>query len=246
MESQYNNNSNTISSPKNNETQLDPTMLSTWSHRAWLASGSTAVLLSLAKLAIGVTNSKDHNFWLVALSSMVACVVGFVVVDLASGVYHWAADNYGCASTPIFGYQAEAFQLHHEFPMRITRHEFVNRTHPFACVVTFLVLPTHLFWDHPIIHGFVGVFFGCVIFTQQFHVWAHGAKNQLPPLVVALQDLHILVGRSQHEAHHRPPYNCNYCVISGFWNAFLDKNKIFKALEKLLFLKFGVKPNSWS
>ncbi|KAF4368383.1 hypothetical protein F8388_019100 [Cannabis sativa] len=109
MESQYNNNSNTISSPKNNETQLDPTMLSTWSHHAWLASGCTAVLLSLAKLAIGVTNSKDHNFWLVALSSTVACVVGFVVVDLASGVYHWAADNYGCASTPIFGYQAEAF-----------------------------------------------------------------------------------------------------------------------------------------
>ncbi|KAF4368706.1 hypothetical protein G4B88_000963 [Cannabis sativa] len=193
-------------SPNENKTQLDPTMLSTWSHRAWLASGCTTVLLSLSWLVIGVTNSKNHNIWL-ALSSLVACVVGYVVVDLVSGLYHWAVDNYGSASTPIFGKQVKAFQLHHELPMRINKHEFVNRTHPFASIVTFIVLPIHIFLDHPIIHGFVFVFFGCAIFANQFHVWAHGTKNQLPPLVVALQDLGIFLGRSQHNKHHRPLNN---------------------------------------
>ncbi|KAM6554594.1 hypothetical protein CsatB_015356 [Cannabis sativa] len=130
-------------------------------------AGCTTVLLSLARLVIGVTNSKDHNVWL----ALVACVAGYVVVDLVSGLYHWAVDNYGSASTPIFGNQAKAFQLHHELPMRITKHEFVNRTHPFASIVTFILLPIHIFLDHPIIHGFVFVFFGCAIFASRLGPW---------------------------------------------------------------------------
>ncbi|BFG29527.1 hypothetical protein CerSpe_158010 [Prunus speciosa] len=63
---------------------------------------------------------------------------------------------------------------------------------------------------------------------------------------MALQDLGILVSRSQHAAHHQKPYNNNYCIVSGVWNRFLDKHKVFEELEMMLFLKQGVRPRSWN
>ncbi|CAL9017586.1 unnamed protein product, partial [Prunus brigantina] len=186
----------------------DPSLLSTWSHRACVACGFTMVLVSLAKSIIGAANS---HMW---LEPILAGSVGYVLADLGSGIYHWGTDNYGSALTPIVGAQIEAFQ-------------------DVVC-------------DDPIVHGLVAVCSDSIMFRQQFHAWNHGMKSQLPPVVVALQDLGILVSRSQHAAHHRKPYNNNYCIVSGVWNGFLDKHKVFEALEMMLFLKQGVRPRSWS
>lgn len=218
----------------------DPSLLSTWSHRAWVASGCTTVLISLAKSMAGAANS---HIW---LEPALAGLVGYILADLASGVYHWGIDNYGGASTPIFGSQIEGFQGHHKWPWTITKRQFANNLHALARAVTFTVLPIDLICNDPVIHGFVGVCSGCIMFSQQFHAWAHGTKSRLPPLVVALQDLGILVSRSQHAAHHRPPYNNNYCIVSGIWNEFLDKQMVFEALEMILFFKLGVRPRTWS
>ncbi|KAG2263105.1 hypothetical protein Bca52824_070184 [Brassica carinata] len=49
----------------------------------------------------------------------------------------------------------------------------------------------------------------------------HGTKSKLPPLVVALQDMGLLVSRKQHARHHQAPYNNNYCIVSGTWNKVL-------------------------
>ncbi|XP_059662502.1 fatty acid desaturase 4, chloroplastic [Cornus florida] len=218
----------------------DPSWQSTWSHRAWVASGCTTVLVSLAKSVAGAAHS---HIW---LEPMLAGLVGYVLADLGSGVYHWGIDNYGSASTPIFGSQIEAFQGHHKWPWTITRRDFANNLHALARAVTFTVLPIDLVLNDPILYGFVGVCSGCIMFSQQFHAWAHGTKSRLPPPVVVLQDAGILVSRSQHAAHHRSPYNNNYCIVSGVWNEFLDKHKVFEALEMVLFFKHGVRPRSWN
>ncbi|KAK9938481.1 hypothetical protein M0R45_015214 [Rubus argutus] len=218
----------------------DPSLLSTWSHRAWVASGCTTVLISLAK---SVTGAAHSHIW---AEPILAGLVGYVLADLGSGVYHWGIDNYGGASTPIFGAQIEAFQGHHKWPWTITKRQFANNLHALARVITFTVLPLDLAFDDPILHGFIAVCSGCIMFSQQFHAWAHGTKSRLPPLVVALQDSGILISRSQHSAHHRQPYNNNYCIVSGVWNEFLDKHKVFEALEMILFFKQGLRPRSWS
>ncbi|PON51527.1 B domain of TMEM189, localization domain containing protein [Parasponia andersonii] len=218
----------------------DPSLQSTWSHRAWVASGCTTVLISLAKSMVGAANL---HIW---AEPTLAALVGYILADLGSGVYHWGIDNYGGASTPIFGAQIEAFQGHHKWPWTITRRQFANNLHALARAITFVVLPIDLICDDPIVLGFVSTCSGCIMFSQQFHAWAHMTKSRLPPLVVALQDLGILVSRSQHAAHHRPPYNNNYCIVSGVWNEFLDNQQVFEALEMLLFFKLGVWPRSWS
>ncbi|KAK6946882.1 Lipid desaturase domain [Dillenia turbinata] len=218
----------------------DPSLQSAWSHRAWVASGCATVLISLAK---SLTTSIDSQMW---LEPTLAGLVGYVLADLGSGVYHWGIDNYGSAKTPIFGSQIEAFQGHHKWPWTITKRQFANNLHALARAVTFVVLPIDFLCNDPIFSTFAGVCSGCIMFSQQFHAWAHCTKSKLPWLVVALQDLGILVSRSQHAAHHRPPYNNNYCIVSGVWNQFLDRQNVFEVLEMVLFFKFGVRPRSWS
>ncbi|XP_035845956.1 fatty acid desaturase 4, chloroplastic-like [Helianthus annuus] len=136
---------------------------------------------------------------------------------------------------------------HHKWPWTITKRQFANNLHALARVITYTVLPIDLvFHDQPVVMGFVGMASGCIMFSQQFHAWAHGTKSKLPAVVVALQDAGVLVSRSQHAAHHKQPYNNNYCIVSGVWNRFLDDHKVFEALEMVIYFKLGLRPRSWS
>ncbi|KAH7860429.1 hypothetical protein Vadar_013313 [Vaccinium darrowii] len=218
----------------------DPSVQSTWSHRAWVASGCIAIAISLVKCITAAINSCS---W---LEPIIAGCFGYVLADLGTGVYHWAIDNYGSASTPIFGPHIEAFQSHHETPWKFTWREFAYNIHELARGITFAVLPLNFFSNDPLLHGFIAVFSGFVLFSEQFHYWAHDTKSRLPPFVVALQDAGLLLSRSQHAAHHRPPYNQNYCIVSGMWNGFLSEYKMFETLEMLVFSKLGVQPRSWN
>lgn len=218
----------------------DPTLRSTWAHRAWLTGGCTTVLISLAK---SVAAAAESHTW---LEPIIAAFVGYALADLGSGVYHWGIDNYGGAETPVFGAQIDAFQGHHRWPWVITRRHFANNLHALARAVTLIVLPINLACPDPTFLGFVATCSGCIMFSQQFHAWAHAPKSKLPAVVVALQDGGVLVSRSQHAAHHRAPYNNNYCIVSGGWNEILDRNKVFEAMEMVIFFKFGVRPRSWT
>ncbi|ESQ54567.1 hypothetical protein EUTSA_v10025879mg [Eutrema salsugineum] len=217
----------------------DPTLQSTWTHRLWVSAGCTTVFASFAKSIIGGFHS---HLW---LEPALAGFAGYVLADLGSGVYHWGIDNYGDESTPLIGTQIEAAQGHHKWPWTITRRQFANNSHALARGITIAVLPLVLASKDPLVHGFVSTFAFCVLFCQQFHAWAHGSKSKLPPLVVALQDMGLLLSRTQHVNHHRPPYN-SYCIVSGAWNKVLDESRFFESLEKLLYFKIGVRPRSWS
>ncbi|KAL3733527.1 hypothetical protein ACJRO7_022964 [Eucalyptus globulus] len=149
-----------------------------------------------------------------------AGVVEYVLADLGSGVYHRGIDNYGDASTPVFGAQIEAF-----LPWTITRRQAANNLHALARAVAFVVGPIEFICNDPAMLGFVAC-----------HSWVHITKSKLPPLMVALQA----------SGHHRAPYENNYCIVSEAWNEFLDGWRVFKALEMVLSFKFGLRPWCWS
>lgn len=86
----------------------------------------------------------------------------------------------------------------------------------------------------------------CAACSQQFHAWAHMKKGQLPGLVLALQDAGVLVSRKAHGAHHRPPFEGNYSIVSGIWNKTLDGSGVFKKAERFIFNKTGVAPRNWT
>ncbi|KAL8509978.1 hypothetical protein ACS0TY_016986 [Phlomoides rotata] len=87
--------------------------------------------------------------------------------------------------------------------------------------------------------------FTSVIFSQQFHAWSHTPKGLLPAVVVALQDAEIILRRGDHAAHHQPPFNSNYCIVSGVCNRVLDKSKLFVGLEVVVLRLLGYRPHSW-
>lgn len=221
--------------------QLDKEELeSTVEHKLWV-TGAGVLLLGL--FSRGVVEVEGVGS---ILQAVAAGTGAFLLVDLLSGVYHWGIDNYGSASTPVFGKQIAGFQGHHEWPWTITHREFCNNVHTIckpAIPVVLMSLTMHppFFMDI-----FLSVGTTCAILAQQFHSWAHTKRSQLPASVALLQDVGILVSTAEHCRHHRQPFNSNYCIVAGFWNKFLDDSRIFPFLEEKIYESTGVAPRCWS
>ncbi|KAK2639678.1 hypothetical protein Ddye_027473 [Dipteronia dyeriana] len=63
--------------------------------------------------------------------------------------------------------------------------QFANNLHALG-VIMFIMLHIYILCDDPTLQGFVSVCSGCIMFSQQFHPWAHGKKSKLSSPVVAL------------------------------------------------------------
>ncbi|KAJ1407921.1 hypothetical protein SESBI_23951 [Sesbania bispinosa] len=85
----------TVVTATNRPIDNDPSLQSTWSHRAWVVAGCTTLLISLGE---SIKGAVDLHMW---VEPILAGWVGYILADLGSGVYHWAIDNYGDGSTPI-------------------------------------------------------------------------------------------------------------------------------------------------
>ncbi|CAL5010680.1 unnamed protein product [Urochloa decumbens] len=217
---------------------------STWPHRFWTLAGSAAILSSLSTSASLVTSGSSP-----ALDPLAAALAAYTLADLSTGIYHWLVDNYGDATTPLVGSQIAAFQGHHRHPSTITLRDPCNNLHALSRAAALSLFPADALLsaaDAPAAaHAFVGAFAACVVLSQQFHAWAHEKRRRLPVGVEWLQDAGVLVSRAEHAAHHRRPYDSNYCIVSGMWNGVLDRYRVFEALEMVVYLRTGVRPRSW-
>lgn len=218
----------------------DTNLKSTLEHRLWLAFGASAVTGMLAK-AVTACHSPEE-----ALQVGAGILAAYVLSDLGTGFYHWGVDNYGDATTPVFGAQIDAFQGHHQRPWTITKREFANNLHAIARPAGMFLTPFLLLPSQPLVDSFLGTFLGLVVMSQHIHALSHMKKSQLPKSVIALQDAGILLGRKMHGTHHKPPYDVNYCIVSGLWNPFLNEARVFKRLERWIYNKWGVAPRAWS
>jgi len=179
---------------------------------------------------------------LVAAGCVMALVLAVEFADFGTGVYHWAIDNYGSPSTPVVGSQIEAFQGHHEEPWTITHRDFCNNCYP-TCIATmpfllgFVALATSpylLLWSVTACGG--------IAFCQEFHKYSHTLKSQCHPLANWFQENGLLVARKAHLRHHRPPFETNYCIVTGHMNTSLDRMGFFRFLEWMVYRLTGVQP----
>jgi ubiquitin-conjugating enzyme E2 variant len=166
----------------------------------------------------------------------------------STGVFHWAADNYGSGQTPVFGSVIEAFQGHHRAPWTITCRPFANNVHK-ICIGTipvltlaWLALLTHFAAPLPAL--FITVFLNGQVLAQELHKYAHMVQ-QVPAPVQALQRASIALSRKEHGLHHAEPFEGHYCILNGICNPLLDSSSFFRRLEGIVFQLTGEKPNCW-
>lgn len=218
---------------------------SNWTHRAIVGGGVAA---QAAILASGLLDLHSLG---AGVAAAVALAAGYLLADLGSGVAHWGLDNYGDKATPAFGDAIHAFQGHHQWPRTITYREPANNLHkvfkPFVPIsLAYLAISGY---TPAALDVFMGSFLFLVCMSQQFHAWSHMKKSELPAVVDRLQESGILISRKAHGAHHRAPFEGNYCIVSGIWNEFLDDSGsdkgFFRRLERFVAATTGVEPRCW-
>merc|ERR1712113_304885 len=174
-------------------------------------------------------------------------VLGYVLADLGTGIFHWSVDNYGSGKTPIFGNVIAAFQGHHRQPWSITVRGAANNLAPLATPsIAFLLLSMTLPVESASAKVFLSSFILFVVLSQHFHRLSHCKPSKVSPLVRLLQANGILLSTADHAAHHKVPFNNNYCIVNGMWNKPLDSIGFFPLLEKVVYNISGVEPRCWN
>jgi len=211
----------------------------TTSHKLWCGAHALLAVGLFAKGLTGVHTSTE------AFTGVVAVVAGYVLSDLGTGIFHWSVDNYGDKRTPFVGNVIDSFQGHHRFPWTITKREWQNNVQMVARPVAFPTALALLLPLAPPVNLFLATFSTLIVYSQQFHAWAHMKARELPGPVLVLQDAGLLVSRRGHGQHHKPPFEGNYCIVSGMWNEALDKSGFLKGLETVVERTTGIRPRCW-
>lgn len=152
--------------------------------------------------------------WLDSLFLFVFCVLA---TDLISGLLHIVLDNPRSLDIALIRVLAAGFQAHHEDPsgiyqMPLYKHLYVM--HMPLTIVFFIILPFH---DARMHLTFLSMVFALHL-MQMAHLWAHLPSEKLPALVRRLQRAGILVRGTQHRIHHAPPFDKNFCIMTGICN----------------------------
>ncbi len=192
-----------------------------------------ALELQLALRILRATESAGD-----ALVALLALPLAFLAADFASGVVHWACDNFFAEDTPLVGAALiQPFREHHRDPLAITRHSYFERNH----ANTLAVLPL-LAWgalaDASPAAGRAEIFADtllagfafAVAITNQLHAWAHAPR--VPRSIRLFQRLGVVLPPRHHVRHHQGGQA--YCITGGWLDAPLERLKFFERLERVL------------
>jgi ubiquitin-conjugating enzyme E2 variant len=176
-------------------------------------------------------------------------LLGLLLADFISGLFHWGFDTWGSESTPLLGRTlVRTFREHHTDPRAITHHDYVetNGTNALAgvalgCAGLALGSPRGSFGDALAAVTFVAASAG-IAWTSQVHKWAH---EERPPVWVArLQRAGVLLRPGHHAVHHRAPHVRAYCITCGWLDPLLERVRFFEALERAVVSLTGARPRA--
>lgn len=134
------------------------------------------------------------------MSTLGQILLAYVAADALSGLYHLLTD-YGCNIKS----QVAQFENHHQRPGSMTFDlEPVAGALPLAAAAWW--------WASP----FLWALAGFVAVVQLPHYFCHHPEYA-PAIVRLLQRLRLIITPAHHRGHHRPPFDKNFCIFTG-WN----------------------------
>ena len=176
----------------------------------------------------------------VTAASVVAVFIAYVLAawlaaDFFSGVFHWLEDRYGVEDWPVIGpLVVSPNVMHHSQPTAFLEQGFLARNWTtISPAVVASVLAWLAGWDWlALALAFTGA-------GNEVHAWAHQRCSRP---IRGLQLLGILQSQEQHAAHHRQPFDRNYCVMTDWLNPLLTWTGFWPAVEDTAEALTGIAP----
>lgn len=167
---------------------------------------------------------------------VVACVI---IADFLSGFFHWLEDAYGQEHWPITGRHITLPNIrHHQDPAYFTRHSW------FETARVLLVMSAAILagaWTLGLLSWHVLLVVAIGVNANEIHKWAHRSRRQNGRLIAFLQSAGLLQSPGHHARHHRGTRATHYCVVTNYLNPLLDRIRVWRALERLVFLTTGAR-----
>jgi hypothetical protein len=166
-------------------------------------------------------------------------LLGWLIADLLSGLFHWWEDRVAEAGWPVIGPAVVApNRLHHVDVLAFTRTSLVSRN-----LAVWLAAGTisgmwlaltgpNLIWAAATAGGLV---------VNEVHRMAH-LPATAGPLVRVLQEVGVFQSPRHHAGHHRAPSDRRYCILTDWLNPWLDAARLWTGLERAL-ERVGLSPN---
>ncbi|CCW63794.1 unnamed protein product [Phytomonas sp. EM1] len=195
---------------------------------------------------------EEVNFMQIA-SIPLFVLPAMALADLVSGFVHWTLDTWGSPETPVFGSFIRSFREHHADPSAMCSHDFIETN----ADTTLTLLPA-LLWQHFAMmksgasghhfpynvhagnigmHVFLLTFFVLVAITNEIHKWSHMVRPHF--FVRKLMNLGIILSPKTHHKHHVDPFDCSYCITTGWMNPPLDRVNFWRYMEILVTMATG-------
>lgn len=158
-------------------------------------------------------------------------LIGWLLADLLSGIFHWWQDRFSSESWLVIGaWLIAPARLHHIKPLFFLQNNFMQRTR--ASIIAAGLLGA-IWWY---VAGPSVVLFTTVIglsLATEVHRLTHAPKLAGPVLSV-LQEIGIIQSVKGHALHHRPPQNRNFCALTDWLNPALEAMDVWNRAERLL------------
>lgn len=146
------------------------------------------------------------------------CVAfSLVVTDLISGLLHVVLDNPRSLALPPIRGLAEGFQRHHQKPANIYEMPLYQHLYVMHMPLTFLFVAVVPFFNAAMHVVFLSMVVGLHV-MQMAHLWAHLPPERVPGPIRLLQSTGVLLSKAQHDLHHTPPFDKDFCIMTGVCN----------------------------
>jgi len=149
--------------------------------------------------------------------SFVCFLATYIIYDCYSGVLHVFFDDTRNLWLPFIGQGCLEFQWHHHIPDDIVRKGYIQACGDLNFVVTVMcgihIGITGNMGRDPLVLGLVGWKILAAYFGQFSHRCAHMGLSQRGPFITKLQKTGIMTSFAEHNVHHRPPHDSNFCLL---------------------------------
>ncbi|MEJ2116323.1 MAG: fatty acid desaturase CarF family protein [Gammaproteobacteria bacterium] len=181
-----------------------------------------------------VKSTKD--LWEIFIK-IIFCIL---IADFISGFFHWLEDTYGEEDWPIVGSLIiKPNVIHHLNVRHFLKNSWFTSARVLLLigliVIYALYLLNSLNWM-----VFLTILIG--INANEIHKWAHRSESENGKVITALQKLTLIQTPHHHCKHHINKKDTHYCIITNYLNVVLDRLKVWRIIEIMIYIITGNKP----